>query len=183
VPGAAFTWYVSAYAVARFLLELARGDAERPAWRGFSQPQWLSLACAVVVSVLAATGAVPRHPWDAAPVLIVAAMIVLTLRRRRRGPAHEAALGPAHLQEIAAAVARGARDRAGRPDVIRTSQGIRVSAGPGHVTLSSDDGMTTALAHDLARYAAGALPAQGRRDVVAAGGGVFHVVLRRATGV
>jgi hypothetical protein len=177
--GAAFTWYVSAYAVARFFLELARGDAERPAWLGFSQPQWLSLACASAVTALAAAGAVPWHPWDAAPVLIAGAMGVLAARRRGRGAAHTAALGPAHLQEIVAAVARGSRDGAGPPTVVRTSQGIRVSAGPRHVTLSSDDGaMTIALARDLARHAAGALPDPGRPEVVAGDARVFHVLMR-----
>jgi hypothetical protein len=178
-PGAAFTWYVSAYAVARFFLELARGDAERPSLLGFSQPQWLSLACACVVTALAAADAVPWHPWDAAPPVIACAMGVLALRRRSRGAAHVAALAPAHLQEIAAAVAHGAWDRGVPPHVVLTSQGIRVSAGPGHVTLSSaDGGMTDALARDLARHAAGALPASGRADVLAGGAGVFHVVMR-----
>ena len=144
--GAAFTIYVSAYAVARFFLELARGDAERPVWRGFSQPQWLSLLCAGAVAALAAAGALPWHPWDAAPALLAGAIAVLALRRRRRGAAHTAALAPAHVQELVAAVAR-AGGRGGPPGIVRTSLGIRVSAGPAHVTLSRDGTpMTAALA-------------------------------------
>src|SRR5262249_38293875 len=42
-PGEALAWYVAAYGVARFSLEFLRGDAERPYYLGFSQPQWISL--------------------------------------------------------------------------------------------------------------------------------------------
>jgi hypothetical protein len=86
-PGSAFTWYVAMYAVVRFFLELARGDADRPYWRGFSQPQWLSLACAAAVAAAAAAGVVPWHPWDAAAALLVISACLIALRRRQLGTA------------------------------------------------------------------------------------------------
>jgi prolipoprotein diacylglyceryltransferase len=92
-PGDAFTWYVGAYAVVRFGLEEARGDAARPHLAGFSQPQWLSLACAGAVAILAATGAVRWQAWDGAVVAIAAGMGLIALRRRSRGHAARARRG------------------------------------------------------------------------------------------
>jgi hypothetical protein len=173
-PGNAFTWYVGAYAVVRFGLEEVRGDVGRPHLAGFSQPQWLSLACAGALAVLAATGAVRWHAWDGAVVAIAAGMGLVALRRRLRG--HGAALDPEHLQELAAAIRRTSARGGTTPAVERTSLGLNVSAGPGHVTLSGD--IATCLARPLAGYAMGALDAPGHPEVRTGAEGSVHLVAR-----
>ena len=171
-PGDAFTLYVGAYAVVRFGLEEARGDVDRPHLAGFSQPQWLSLACAGAVALLAAGGAVRWHAWDGAVVAIAAGMGLVALRRRSR--AHGAALDPAHLQELAAAIRRTSATGGTLPVVERTSLGLNVSAGPGHVTLSGV--VDPSLARALAGYAMGALDAPGHPEVRTGAEGSVHLV-------
>jgi hypothetical protein len=175
-PGDAFAWYVGAYAAARFFLELARGDIARPHWRGFSQPQWLSLGCAGAVAVLAAAGIVAWHAWDASIVVIAASMVFLALHRHSRGADARGAVDPRHVHEFVAAVLATATG-SGPIQTARTSRGIRISGGTSHVTLSGDAApISPMLARRLGGYAMGALEAPGRPEVVAAEDGVFHVV-------
>lgn len=53
-PGAAFILYIALYAVARFTVEIFRGDDRGGFWFGLSPSQWGALAALVVCGVLAA---------------------------------------------------------------------------------------------------------------------------------
>lgn len=177
-PGDALTFYVGCYAVCRFFLELARGDVGRPHWRGFSQPQWLSLGCAGAVAALATSEAIPWRPWDAAIVVIAAAMAALALQRRLHA-ADARTVELRHVHEFVAAVRRTEAAGDGPLRVARTSRGVRVSAGPGHVTLSGEAApISPALARRLGGYAMGVLEAPGRPEVLTTEDGIFHVIGR-----
>ncbi|MGB9178148.1 MAG: prolipoprotein diacylglyceryl transferase family protein [Pyrinomonadaceae bacterium] len=83
--GTALSWYVVAYALGRFVFEFARGDAERPYLRGFSEAQWTSLflVCATLCAELA--GLIVFQRWHAgALVLLSLLMLAVALRRRLR---------------------------------------------------------------------------------------------------
>jgi prolipoprotein diacylglyceryltransferase len=166
-PGAAFTFYVAVYALVRFGLEFVRGDAERPYWHGFSQPQWLSLACSGAVAAAAVAGLVPARPWDATVVVIGLAML---LARRRP------ALRAAEVQEVVTAIRASMTPDGAPPDVVRTSRGLSVSAGPGHVTVSGEIG--DALERELARIVPGVLGWSCAARVTHGRGGVRHIVAR-----
>lgn len=179
-PGAALTWYVAAYGVLRFGLELARGDAERPYWLGFSQAQWYSVAL-VAGSLAGGLAAVlPLRAWDlAAGVALAAALVGLAVLRRACPSAHRLC-SARHTAELAALLATMAR--ATRPDVHLTSLGLRISAGPRgpveHFTLSAE-GRTLAArqARALARLISRLRCAGEATLVPGQQAGVYHVLI------
>ena len=75
-PGTAFAFYVVSYGAVRFGLEFARGDAGRGAFAGMTQPQWLSLACAIALLALGASGTAPVGPLH---VVLTAALVAVAL--------------------------------------------------------------------------------------------------------
>jgi prolipoprotein diacylglyceryltransferase len=68
-PGSVIAGTVLSYAGLRFVLEFARGDAERRYLLGFSEGQWSSL---VVSTLIIGLGAVGVLPWQPAAVAVVA---------------------------------------------------------------------------------------------------------------
>lgn len=83
--GQASAWQVACYAVSRFSLEFARGDAERPYYFGLSQAQWISLA---LLAAVAPHGIAARSAaWAVLPLLASAgAIVAVRLRRSARRP-------------------------------------------------------------------------------------------------
>jgi hypothetical protein len=79
-PGVALLVYVSAYGVARFVLEEWRGDAGRRRLLGFSEAQWTSLGLTALAAV---SGPAPRWAATAAAVAIALSMAALASSRRR----------------------------------------------------------------------------------------------------
>jgi hypothetical protein len=139
---------VSANAVARFGLDLVRGDAERSYRLRHWQAPWLSLACSLAVAAGGAAGVVPWHAAHAvAAGALVLAGAVLVWRRPD---------DPAQLQDLVAAVRAALDDGDARVRV--TASGVAVSGGvlPGgiaHVTLSGPR-VTPALAARVERIVA-----------------------------
>jgi hypothetical protein len=125
-PGAAFVFYVDAYAVVRFFLEELRGDSTRRYTHGLSEAQWISLALVLGTALLALAGVTPGGALTlVAPALIGTAAAVLVLRARRgRGDV----LHPRHARELAG-LAHAPAPRA-------TSLGVVVSRGDEHWSLS-----------------------------------------------
>lgn len=83
--GTALSWYVVAYALGRFVLEFARGDAGRPYLYGFSEAQWTSLLLVSATLCAALSGLLVFRLWHiGASVLISLTMIVVALQRRLR---------------------------------------------------------------------------------------------------
>ena len=89
-PGIAAVIYITGYGVARFGLELLRGDATRPYLRGASEAQWLAL-----ISVAACAIWHPHVLTLAAVTLLTAAMVWLLTHARYRE-----LLQPPHLREL-----------------------------------------------------------------------------------
>jgi hypothetical protein len=92
------------YACGRFVLEFARGDADRHFLAGFSEAQWSSLAVTVIAAAAAAGGALPWSlPVVLAPSVLVAAMGGVAAVRRRRPVRHDLINHPHHVRELAVA--------------------------------------------------------------------------------
>ena len=103
-PGAVVGGLVVAYAGLRFVLEFARGDAERRYLLGFSEGQWSSLVVSAVVVGLAALGILPWQPAIVAvPLTIAAAMLLVPAIRRRRLVRADLLCHPRHVRELALA--------------------------------------------------------------------------------
>ncbi len=135
--GSAFAWYVVAYDLGRFAFEFARGDAERPYWRGFSQPQWLSLILTACVALAELSGWLPLYRWHVmAALLIPVGMLGVAIWRRFYNQRRFLLLHPSHIREMAAAreiFFDGDGDGAGgRIPMVRTSLGVLFSGGELH---------------------------------------------------
>jgi hypothetical protein len=90
-PGQAALIYLSAYGVARFLLEFWRGDGNRPCWLGVTEAQWTGLAIALAIAVIAPsplTLAIAGAFTVACSALIVARRLLLFQRYWLTFPAH-----------------------------------------------------------------------------------------------
>jgi hypothetical protein len=131
--GTVFAFYVTAYALGRFVFEFARGDADRPYWLGFSQAQWISAALASAIFLAGYRGALPFHLWQAfAQASLLSAMPVIAAIRQLATARRHVLLGPSHMQEIVA-VLKQVLDHANavpqETPVYSTSLGIQISGG------------------------------------------------------
>jgi len=196
-PGTAIAWYVITYDTGRFVFEFARGDADRPYWLGFSQPQWLSLVLTGGVVMAELTSSLPFSRWHlAAFASLVATVIAVSLKRRSQRTPTFRLLHPRHIQQVANAVkalcASGGHTIAA-PDktftvvaVASTSLGIQISGGQidrgaervHHYTLSSaGDPMTERTARSLAGLIRRLNGAAGSDNLIAGAHGVFHLLI------
>lgn len=176
--GAAFAVYVAGYGVVRPVLEELRGDWRRPRWHGLSEAQWTSIALVLLAAVGDATGVLPHGPAIWAPVVLAVELAVLFELRRRRP---RRLLDPDHVRELVRACGRSAAGPSGRPTVLRTSQGVSLSAGNEEGVRSVSLSRTPApLMPDdaalLAPVVAELCLHRERVDVVAGAADVFHVV-------
>jgi Prolipoprotein diacylglyceryl transferase len=175
--GVALLVYVSAYGVARFVLEEWRGDAGRRRLLGFSEAQWTSLA---LTGLAAVSGPPPRWPAGAAAAAIALAMAALAWRRRRsprpaaRDARHVTAVARALVQLDAAPAAPVALPAGG---ALLLSGGAIDAAGCRHYSLS---GASSARLRDLAAVVVALrhpdLPPAAAR-LVEGRGGVLHVLV------
>jgi hypothetical protein len=176
-PGAALGAYVTGYAIIRFILEVWRGDPTRRYWQGLSEAQWTSVAVVGAVAFLAGSGLMPGLPEH---LVALAGLISLALVVRRR-PIRRM-LDPRHVRELAALLPQ---PRAGRPVVVETSLGVRLSAGRvdgvGHYTLTrSGEPLRSEEASELAR-AVTWLSGGGPPDQMLAGAaGAYHLLISSA---
>lgn len=113
IPGRAGLVYVEGYALCRFALELARGDAARPLALGISEAQWTAFATTIAcLTVFPSPAAV-----TVASTLALAIVVLVAMRGRR------ALVQPIHIRELdraaSAAIADGQRHE--------TSLGIAIS--------------------------------------------------------
>ena len=143
-PGAAFGFYVTAYAVARFGLETLRGDPVRRYARGLSEAQWTSLGVVAVMTALALAGVIPGRAGHLAAAGLLAVWAPVAARRHPRDVLH-----PRHVRELAGALA-GPPPPSLTP--ARTALGVSVSVG-------ETDGTRH---YTLSRAGAPFGPAQGR---------------------
>jgi len=132
-PGSPFAFYVSAYAAGRFFFEFARGDAERPYWRGFSFPQWTSLLLAACVAAFASAHAIPHSNLHSGVAAFLAlTMLSVAVVRRCQGTRRSQLLCSRHTYQMAEALQSPALFVGGSLPEINVSEtflGIRISAG------------------------------------------------------
>ena len=84
-PGTALATYVIGYGTARFLIELLRGDPQRPYFRSYSEAQWIALLLMSFVVVLEYISVLPLHMSHVMLVTgVVAAMLTIAITRRVR---------------------------------------------------------------------------------------------------
>jgi Prolipoprotein diacylglyceryl transferase len=103
-PGTVLAGLAITYACGRFVLEFARGDADRRYVAGFSEAQWSSLAVTAFIAIAAAAGGIPSNRvLLVAPVVLTAAMIAVAVARHRRPVRHDRLTHPQHVRELAVA--------------------------------------------------------------------------------
>lgn len=95
-PGAATGVYLCIYGAGRFMLELFRGDKNRPYWLGVSEAQWT--AAATTWGVVAVLG--PRLPQLAVAAAITAGAAALVVARRRLLLPRYWLTCPTHVEEL-----------------------------------------------------------------------------------
>ncbi len=139
-PGSVVAMYIVVYGVVRFVLEFARGDADRRWLGGFSEGQWSSLLLLLLLTALECFGLVPLAYWHLAIATIVtAAAAIVGIARARDGGERFRLRGADHTLEVVDAVQQLVgravlpfggdldADRSVRP--IATSLGYRISGG------------------------------------------------------
>jgi Prolipoprotein diacylglyceryl transferase len=173
-PGTAFGLYVVGYALARFTLELFRGDALRRYWRGLSEAQWTSLAIASGTAVAAVAGALP-HPLPHVLAAVALALAAPFAARRRDA----GVLDPGQVHELARALPR---PRPGPIRIAETSAGLQMSAGMAgtraHYTLSRrPTPLGAPEAESLAQLIVSLRHPGASAEVVEGAAGAYHVVL------
>ena len=196
-PGTALAWYVVVYDFGRFCFEFARGDADRPYWLGFSQPQWISLALTAAIVGAELAGSLPFVRWHLVVFgLLVATMAVVAIKRRSQATPVFQLLHPKHIRQIASAMSAvcTASDRPPTFEenqlvvvsIATTSLGIRISGShtrkgnecSHYYTLSSErDAMTERMARVLAKLVRSLTEGTAPERLIAGPSGVFHVVI------
>jgi prolipoprotein diacylglyceryltransferase len=185
-PGAVLARQLASYALLRFVLELARGDVERPSWLGLSEGQWTALGMGMAVAIAERTGLLPPSAWHGAGAGALAGAAVVVILRHRSARM----LSPAHVAEIARAV-RAAPLAPAKVHVATTSLGLRLSAsvfpkgpeGRAHLcTMSGVDGRKARTVARLLRLLC-ARPGGGARSVlVETRPGLFHLIVTSERG-
>jgi prolipoprotein diacylglyceryltransferase/Fe-S-cluster containining protein len=196
--GEALAWYVIAYGLGRFSFEFARGDADRPYYGGFSQPQWIAVILMICVGWAEWVDILPLHAWHIAVTGgLILAMVIIALKRRLQKTKKHLLRHPRHVKEIAEAIqmashpaAMGAKPKTHNAvtqniQVACTSMDIQISASRiddgniHHFALSSPNGMMTEKSAEIVadliwklKYASDSINlTQGNQ-------GVFHLLIR-----
>jgi hypothetical protein len=195
--GTAMAWYVVTYDLGRFVFEFARGDAHRPYWLGFSQPQWLSLLLTGGAVWAELAGVLPLSRWHLATFAsLIMIVIAVSLKRRFQRTPTFRLLHPRHIQQVANAVktlCAPAGHAIAEPDktftvvsVASTSLGVQISGGQidrgaervYHYTLSSaGEAMTEGTARTLAGLIRRLNGVAGSDKLIAGAQGVFHLLI------
>lgn len=194
-PGTAFAFYVIGYALGRFWIELARGDAERPYFLGFSQAQWIALLLAIAVVSAGQAGILPASPGHVvAAAGLLLSMLLIAVWRRLEGARRFDLLHARHVLEIAGGLRQLAfssrqpnADRRRKIDVVRTSLGMQISAGQTvkggqsirHYSFSkAGSALHFRAARALGDEIALLEHSSGPFELIAGSAGVFHLLLR-----
>jgi hypothetical protein len=164
-PGTATCVFVTAYALMRFPLELARGDGARPYFKGLSEAQWIALGTTLLVGISR------PNPWVITAFCLLLVMAIAVLATARGAFARGR-----HLDEIERTVA--ALVRQNKHQAALTSSGLKLSArtlpdGTVDVICSH-----AALTQRRLEHVAATLYAQPR-IVPGTTAGLFHVLVPR----
>jgi prolipoprotein diacylglyceryl transferase len=197
-PGSALAFYIVAYALGRFFIEFARGDAARPYFAGFSEAQWTSLLLVMGVAFAERGAILPASRWHGLAALgIGVCMALLMAWRRFDGSRRFELLQPRHVDEIIGSLElleispQGAGLRlesigsGKKVHVVETSLGYRISVGKlsmgihsvKHYTLSNANGISSrTTAAKFARLIARVKHDSSPYRIFQGGSGTFHVL-------
>jgi hypothetical protein len=141
-PGTVFSFYIVCYAVGRFFIEFARGDAGRWYLWNFSEPQWTSILLLWAVVFAEQRNILPSIRWHLLAALALTAFMVSFAVVTRFDPVKRFQIcHPRHLQDLALAIrslshsgtAQGAvaslAESSRSIAVLTTSWGIALSGG------------------------------------------------------
>ncbi|HSR49597.1 MAG TPA: prolipoprotein diacylglyceryl transferase family protein [Acidobacteriota bacterium] len=198
-PGQALAWYALSYCAGRFLFEFLRGDAARPFYGGFSQPQWSCLVVLALVGLAGPAGFLPFQPWHPLPAAgVAAAMGAVSLRRRFSGNDRHLLLHPRHIREIATILKKIDKESSPKPDASAPScNSLAVDVGCSSLGIQISGGEVGEKGRRMQHYAlsqkGGALEApkgrmlaelilllkhhRGPSEFVKGGRDVFHLML------
>jgi prolipoprotein diacylglyceryltransferase len=140
--GAVLSFYIAAYAVGRFFLEFARGDAERPFLWNFSEAQWTSVLLIWALVFAEHRRMLPASEWHRlAAIGLIFCVGMITVKRRLEGNHRFQLRHPHHMREVAQAMRQisdvsvngdmteSVANTSMRSPVIATSRGIQLSGG------------------------------------------------------
>jgi prolipoprotein diacylglyceryl transferase len=191
-PGTVLSFYVTAYAVGRFFIEFARGDAERSYFWNFSEAQWTSAGLLWAVVFAEHIRVIPASKWHPlAAIGLILCMGVIAAKRRLDGSRRFQLRHPHHVRELAQAmrqISEVANTLAMVP-VFTTSCSIRISGsgdkngaqGVQHYCFSSScTALTPAEADILARTIALLRKERGPLQLLQGRPGIFHLLLASA---
>jgi hypothetical protein len=203
-PGEALAWYVVTYDLGRFCFEFLRGDPDRPYYRGFSQPQWISLILMVGVAIAEFFGILPFHTWHiGATIVLAVTMVAISVKRYLQKAAKYQLLHARHIREVAEAMKQASNleahdaivfGRDSAPVNIHlgyTSLGIQISSGEisgaagviGHYALSCRNGaLSEEAARTLSKLILQLKRASGSMEFIKGNRGVFHLLIRPLSG-
>ncbi|MCI0392744.1 MAG: prolipoprotein diacylglyceryl transferase [Acidobacteria bacterium] len=203
-PGEALAWYIVTYDLGRFCFEFMRGDPDRPYYRGFSQPQWISLILMVGVAWAEFFGILPFHTWHiGATIVLAVTMIAISVKRYLQKTAKYHLLHARHIREVAEAIILASNLEAHNAIVFGrdsapvnihlgyTSLGIQISSGEisgaagviGHYALSCRNGaLSEEAARTLSKLILQLKRASGSMEFIKGNRGVFHLLIRPLSG-
>jgi Prolipoprotein diacylglyceryl transferase len=141
-PGTVLAFYLAAYALGRFFMEFARGDAERPFFLNFSEAQGTSVLLLWAIVVAQHFQFLPNSNWHVLAALLLTICLLFFALVLRITPSHRFQLHhPHHVRELAQALhqlsqlaspAPGSKSAAAPPagiNLFTTSCGIQLSGG------------------------------------------------------
>jgi hypothetical protein len=200
-PGTMLSFYIATYAVGRFFIELARGDAERLFLWNFSEAQWTSLLLLWAIVLAEYWRILPASEWHLlAATGLILCLGLITVGRCLDGSHRFKLRHPHHVREIARAlrqlseisfgarVTESAATLAARVPVLITSSGIQLSGSAiseaarevQHYCLSKkSNALTQAEAATLAHTIALLRNVRGTVPVLQGRSGIFHLLLAR----
>ncbi len=157
-PGAVFCLNVCLYAVGRFILELFRGDADRPYLFNFSEAQWTGFCLLVGLNLLGRSGVFLFSGWLLILTLLIygVLMIAVHIWRLLSLGKNAAVLLPKHKREVLESLNRW-RGTKEQMAVFTTSKGL-------HLTCSEDSDGT--IHHYGLSVSGGQLPSGLVRRIV-----------------
>lgn len=129
VPGEVLATTAALYGLARFLLELARGDEDRPSWLGLSEAQWIAVISAWLVVLAARAWSLDRGPlYLGIAAALAAAAVAVALARRIPALALREPRRVRELHDALVALGSGrAASSSPVPTVAETPYGLRLS--------------------------------------------------------
>lgn len=190
--GTVLVWYTTFYGLVRFILELFRGDPERPYWQGLSEAQWTTLGLTTLTLLCSIAGFLPLFLWQAGVWgFILAAGLTLVLLHKKW--ARYRLLNPIHLEQVF----RNFRDMERHdqiinavPPVKKTSLGLACSFGTirktegdfRHYTFSSQNStlqLDRNALQGLEFYLRATKHYNAKGEIIARKNGIFHITFRQ----